>query len=111
MSTATATRSMNDPINWTRYRPGQKKGHYESFYQRANHPTKPWAFWIRYTIFSPDFLPSAAIGELWSIFFDGEIAQHAVAKEEYPLSKSQFDREWFSARVKYSVPAPGILEG
>ena len=54
MSIATATPSANDQINWTRYRPGQKKGHYESFYQRANHPTKPWAFWIRYTIFSPE---------------------------------------------------------
>jgi hypothetical protein len=40
-------------VNWTRYQPGQATGHYESFFQRANHPTRPMAFWIRYTIFSP----------------------------------------------------------
>jgi hypothetical protein len=39
--------------NWTRYQPGQSAGHYESFFQRANHPIRPMAFWIRYTIFSP----------------------------------------------------------
>jgi hypothetical protein len=39
-------------INWTRYH-NQLRGHYESFFQRANHPTRPLAFWIRYTIFSP----------------------------------------------------------
>jgi hypothetical protein len=30
-------------VNFTRYHPGQKVGHYESFFQRANHPTQPIA--------------------------------------------------------------------
>jgi hypothetical protein len=46
--------------NWTRYQPGQKMGHYESFFQRANHPSRPLAFWIRYTIFSPQDRPEDA---------------------------------------------------
>jgi hypothetical protein len=111
MSTATATPSANDQVNWTRYRPGQHEGHYESFYQRANHPTKPWAFWIRYTLFSPKSRPEAAIGELWATFFDGETGEHAVAKEEYPLSECDFDRGAFSARLKDRVLSPGMLKG
>ena len=39
--------------NNTQYRQDQKEGHYESYFQRANHPSKPLAFWIRYTLFSP----------------------------------------------------------
>ena len=44
-------------VNATRYRPGRQLGHYESFFQRANHPSRPLAFWIRYTIFSPQDHP------------------------------------------------------
>ena len=50
--------------NFLRYCPGQRKGHYESYFIRANHPTAAKAFWIRYTIFSPKNRPEAAIGEL-----------------------------------------------
>ena len=28
-------------------------GHYESWFLRGNHPSRPLAFWIRYTIFHP----------------------------------------------------------
>ena len=73
---------MDESVNFTRYQPCQQKGHYESFFQRANHPSEPKAFWIRYTIFSPDKHPEKAIGELWAIFFDGiEKKQIAVKKE------------------------------
>ena len=51
------------------YEPGQAGGHYESYYQRANHPSRPWAFWIRYTVFAPAGRPEAAVGELWAVFF------------------------------------------
>jgi len=76
---------MNENINFTRYRKGQKKGHYESFFLRANHPKKPLAFWIRYTIFSPENRPDDAIGEIWASYFDGSTRRHTAAKEEFPL--------------------------
>ena len=62
-------------VNLARYR-GQPQGHYESFFQRANHPTRPLAFWIRYTLFSPQAHPEQARGELWAVFFNGETGQH-----------------------------------
>lgn len=99
------------PLNWTRYSPGQRQGHYESFFQRGNHPTRPLAFWIRYTIFSPTGQPAKAIGELWAMFFNGETGQHVAVKEEHPLSSCRFERERFGAQVGDAVLTPGKLTG
>ena len=81
------------------YRPGQRSGHYESFYQRANHPSRPLAFWIRYTIFVPAADPDAAVGELWAVAFDGETHEHAVAKEVRPLADCRFAADRFDVAV------------
>ncbi|MBW1876112.1 MAG: hypothetical protein JRI98_12235, partial [Deltaproteobacteria bacterium] len=86
-------------FNATRYQPGQSQGHYESFFQRANHPDLPRAFWIRYTIFSPHEHPEQAIGELWAIYFDGETGRHVVAKSEHPIEDCAFNRDTLSVRV------------
>jgi hypothetical protein len=75
-------------LNRTVYTPGQRAGHYESFYQRANHPSRPLAFWIRYTIFSPAADPSRTRGELWAVLFDGESGRHDVGKGESGLDGS-----------------------
>jgi hypothetical protein len=98
-------------LNAARYVPGQRAGHYESFYQRANHPTRPLAFWLRYTIFSPDDRPQDAVGELWAVVFDGETGDHAVAKAEYPIAGCSFDRERFAVSVGGSVLGPDALRG
>ena len=95
----------------TRYRSGQAAGHYESFYQRGNHPERPLAFWIRYTIFSPANRPEAAIGELWAIFFDGETGQHVVAKEEHPIAHCDFGGDQPAARIGDAELAAGRLVG
>ncbi len=76
--------------NHARYR-GQPQGHYESFFQRANHPERPFAFWIRYTLFSPAHRPGDAVGELWAVFFNGETMRHTAVKKELHLSECLFD--------------------
>ena len=58
---------------------GASPGHYESWFLRGNHPSRPLAFWIRYTIFHPR--GGSPVGELWGIWFDGENHQIAAAKE------------------------------
>ena len=50
---------------------GGSQGHYESYFQRANHPSEPRAFWIRYSIFSPKGRPRDAFGERLAIYFAG----------------------------------------
>jgi hypothetical protein len=98
-------------FNQSRYVPGTEAGFYESYFQRANHPTRPLAFWIRYTIFSPRGRPKDAIGELWAVWFDGERGTHTVAKSEFPLGQFVFSREGFAAKVGGAILEPGGLQG
>ena len=45
------------------------KGHYESFYLKACHPSEPLGIWIRYTVHKhSDQEPK---GSLWFTLFDG----------------------------------------
>ena len=103
--------SMMTQANHTRYQPGQRIGHYESFFLRANHPTRPLAFWIRYTLFSPDRLPQDAIGELWAILFDGETSHHVAVKREVPFSQCNFKTTEFGAQIDDARLEPGQLQG
>lgn len=85
--------------NRARFAVGDAGGHYESFFVRANHPTEPRAFWIRYTIFSPKGRPRDAIGELWAIVFDGRTNAHVVCKKEFPIALASFARDRFEVKV------------
>ncbi|MGH8482350.1 MAG: hypothetical protein ACRES8_07810 [Nevskiaceae bacterium] len=98
-------------FNHSRFQPGTTAGFYESYFQRANHPTRPLAFWIRYTIFCPKGRPHDAIGELWAIWFDGERNRHSVAKSEFGAGRFVFGREEMSARIGDAVLEPGGLQG
>lgn len=75
--------------NAARFRAGDRRGHYESWFQRANHPSEPLAFWIRYTLFSPRGRPEQTVGELWAIFFDGRRNRTVARKREVPLSRCE----------------------
>jgi len=97
--------------NFSRYIAGQSKGHYESFFQRANHPNKPFAFWIRYTVFNPLENPDNAIGELWAIFFNGNTNEHISVKTEFPMSKCDFNNNSFNVNVGDAIINNTILKG
>lgn len=101
---------MTDP-NAARYRPGQTAGHYESFFVRANHPTQPLAFWIRYTVFSPAGAPESAIGELWAIFFDGSSGVHVAVKREVPIARCAFAPDRLSVEVDGARFDSGTVRG
>ena len=100
-----------EEVNCTRYRSGQQEGHYESFFLRANHPGLPLAFWIRYTIFSPDKSPERAIGEIWAVYFNGDTGNHVAVKREVPFSKCVFKTAEFFARIDEATLQPGKLAG
>jgi len=100
---------MCQQANHARYQPGQTAGHYESFFLRANHPNRPLAFWIRYTLFSPNRRPENALGELWAVFFDGETRQHVAVKQEIPITQCAFDTSTFFVRVGDTCLEPGKL--
>jgi hypothetical protein len=97
-------------VNHARYK-GQHGGFYESFFQRANHPNRPLAFWIRYTLFRPNAKPEEAIGELWAVFFNGETNEHAAIKKELPLTQCLFDSTTFKVCVGDALLSPNHLSG
>jgi len=46
------------------------RGHYESFYLRASHPSEPLGVWIRHTVHKPPGKP--ATGSVWFTLFDAD---------------------------------------
>ena len=97
--------------NNTVYQPGQTTGHYESFFLRANHPSLPLAFWIRYTIFSPQGHPEKAIGELWAVYFDGENGLNTAVKKEVPFNQCSFSSITLDAKIGDALLNTGKLTG
>jgi hypothetical protein len=97
-------------VNVTRFH-NQQTGFYESFFLRANHPTRPLAFWIRYTIFSPKSRPQDALGELWAIYFDGETNNHVAVKQEVPFRQCTFSPTGFFVEINGAQLKPGNLHG
>lgn len=99
-----------DACNPFRYA-NQAGGHYESYFQRANHPTRPLAFWIRYTVFSPRGRPQDAVGELWAIWFDGETNAVTAVKQVVPYARCAFSASSLAARVGDSTLDAAGLTG
>jgi hypothetical protein len=97
--------------NRCRYVPDDAKGHYESYFQRANHPQRRLAFWIRYTVFSPKGRPLDAVGELWAIYFDGERNRITAAKEVFPMESCQFSPKGLGVRIGKAELSEGRLSG
>jgi len=67
--------------HFRRYLEGDRRGHYESYFQRANHRERPLAFWICYIVFCPKGRREDAVGELRAIYFDSERKRVTAAKE------------------------------
>ena len=97
--------------NHTLYELGQQSGHYESYFMRANHPKKPKAFWIRYTIFSPHGQPDEAIAELWGIYFSQEDKLHVAVKTELPIDQAKFSADSFNICFDKAVLDDRHLKG
>ena len=97
--------------NAARFLPGSARGHYESYFQRANHPARPLAFWIRYTVFSPRGKPEEAVGELWAVYFDGESGHIHAAKQEVPMAACHFSPAGLDVGIGDALLSDGRLEG
>ena len=98
-------------INGARFVSGQRQGHYESFFLRANHPSRPLAFWIRYTVFSPHERPADAIGELWAVVSDGESGGQVAVKKELPILACRFAQDRLSVGIGDASLEDGSLRG
>jgi hypothetical protein len=97
--------------NGRRLDPSSRRGHYESWFSRANHPSRPLAFWIRYTIFMPRGRPEDARGELWAIMFDGERDEIVAVQQDVPLADCHFASRGLDVRVGDAVLTDDRLRG
>jgi len=91
--------------------PGGAAGHYESWFQRANHPRRPLAFWIRYTMFRPAGRPADAIGELWAVMFDGERQKIVAVKKEIAIAQCRFSAAGIDVAIGASTLGDRALAG
>ncbi len=86
-------------------------GFYESYFLRANHPTRPQAFWIRYTLFSPKGNPAATEGQLWAVYFDGDAGSRIAVKQSLPFERCSFSQTGLQVRIGESVLDASGLKG
>ena len=91
--------------------PSSEKGHYESWFVRANHPSRPLALWVRSTIFAPRAGRADATSELWAVWFDGERDQIAAVREDVPLARSLFSKTRLDVRIGEAVLVAGAASG
>ena len=98
-------------INSSQFDRQSPRGFYESYFLRANHPTKPLAFWIRYTLFSPKGNLAATEGQLWAVYFDGETSSITVSKQSLPLSQCSFSDARLNVRIGDAVLDERRLQG
>ena len=97
--------------NASRFTPDDPGGFYKSYFQRANHPTRPLAFWIRYTALRLRGSSGESCGELWAIYFDGERNRITAVKETRPMSVCSFSRTNLDVRIDEATLTDGALYG
>lgn len=103
---------MRDRTHWNAARyDGSERGHYESYFQRANHPSEPRAFWIRYTVFSPKGRPADALGELWAIYFDRTNDHVTAVRETKPIADCSFSKQGLETRIGAATLDSESLQG
>lgn len=115
-SSSTGTRSTTDAVarahwNGARWAVEESRGHYESWFVRANHPTRALGFWIRYTIFSPAKRPADAEGELWAVFFNGETGANTAARDAWAAHACTFSPTELGIQLPGATMRSGQLQG
>lgn len=98
-------------VNASQFDRQSDRGFYESYFLRANHPSRPLAFWIRYTLFSPKGRPAATEGQLWAIYFDGEASAITAIKQCVPLAQCAFSGAGLQVRLGDAVLDETLLRG
>jgi hypothetical protein len=90
-------------------------GHVESYFLKANDPTRRRALWLKTTIYETARGAnghSSAIAEAWAIAFDGERGTgHVAVKASVPFGRARFDRDALDIDVDGVVLRPEETRG
>ena len=76
------------PVNAPRFQLSQG-GHVESWFVRANHPSRPLALWLKATVLRR--LDGSAVAERWFIWFDGERGTSFGHRDTVALDQASFE--------------------
>jgi hypothetical protein len=91
---------IHDQDNLIRWDPGDRSGHVESLFLKANDPKRPRAFWLKYTILArPDGRTESYV---WAVAFDAARSNVAV-RRRYDVLQVEHKSDPFS------VTAPDFL--
>jgi len=90
-----------------RHRPGVPG--YESWFLRANHPSRPLAVWIRYTTTTPT--RGARFGERWALWFDGERGHITAARDRVPAEAVAVDPRHLDVAMGDATLRPAAARG
>ncbi len=101
-----------EPDNAPRFRPGDGRGHVESYFLKANSPGGSRAIWIKHTILVPEGRPEAAVAEVWAVAFHrGDPAFPVAVKATSPLAAARFRGSPFRAEHEHGVLEIGRARG
>lgn len=103
--------TQNEKENLIRWKAGDKGGHVESFFLKANAPLGGKALWIKFTIYSPVGRPEQTVAESWAICFDGETGKHVAVKSAIPIGQAALGYERFNLVFGPSALRAGHTEG
>ena len=104
-------RSYSEPVDGNAYRGATTTGgHYESYFVRGNHPTRPLAVWVRYTSFRAGD-GSVDQGEVWATWFDGERDLVVTAYRAYDAGTCTFGGDPLDVRIGEARLTEGSLTG
>ena len=89
------------PSNALRFRTDLHRGHVESYFVRANHPTRKLAIWLKATVLSPRgrTAVTGAVAELWCIVFQGDERRVWAARHTVPFNDASFAGDGPSVRL------------
>ena len=97
--------------NFVRWNPASERGHYESFFLKANDPQSRRALWLKFTILSPVDQPDHAVSEVWAIAFDGDRDHHVAVKRRQPVERSKLGFNRFALQMADCELAPARTKG
>jgi hypothetical protein len=102
---------LQDAINASQFDPQSSSGFYESYFLRANHPTQPQAFWIRYTLFRSSSDSENSVAQLWAVYFDGNSKNITTVKQTLPLQACSFSRTRLAVQIGQATLDKAGLRG
>jgi hypothetical protein len=96
--------------NQLRFDPSNTDGHVESYFWRANHPSRPLAIWLKATVLAPR--PSSAVADLWCIVFDGDRDRTWSSRRTVPFAHATFDSDTIEvAGASFDLTRAGAASG